>query len=247
VAADVRAEDVRVGADGTAAFQLRAGDAAAAVHLQIAGRHNVANALAAAAAAHAVGVGVEAIAAGLGAATAVGSRMRVHTLASGVTLVDDSYNANPASVAAALRSLREAPAARRIAVLGDMLELGATSAELHRGVGRLAAELVIDALYLYGDHAATTAAGAIDAVTARASVRADLGATTEQGVSGNPGGATEPGAPGGLTADAVRVFPTHAAVAAAVGGLARRGDWVLVKGSRGQRMEEVVRLLGAAE
>ena len=222
VAADVRAEDVRVGADGTAAFQLRAGDAAVAVHLQIAGRHNVANALAAAAAAHAVGVGLEAIAAGLGAATAVGSRMRVHTLASGVTLVDDSYNANPASVAAALRSLHEAPAARRIAVLGDMLELGATSAELHRGVGRLAAELGIDALYLYGDHAATTAAGAIDA-------------------------STERGGSGGLTADAVRVFPTHAAVAAAVGALARRGDWVLVKGSRGQRMEEVVRLLGAAE
>jgi UDP-N-acetylmuramoyl-tripeptide--D-alanyl-D-alanine ligase len=223
VPADVRAEDVRVADDGTAAFRLRVGDATAAVHLRIAGRHNVANALAAAAAAHAVGVGVEAIAAGLGAATAVGSRMRVHALASGVTLVDDSYNANPASVAAALRSLREAPAGRRIAVLGDMLELGAVSAELHRGVGRLAAELGLDALYLYGEHAGATAEGAI-------------GAATERGASG-----------GGLAADAVRVLSTHAAIAAAVGALARRGDWVLVKGSRGQRMEEVVRLLGAAE
>ncbi len=217
-AADVRAADVRVGADGTATFELRVGDAATPVHLRIAGRHNVANALAAAAAAHAVGVRVEVIAAGLGAATAVGSRMRVHALASGVTLVDDSYNANPASVAAALRSLREAPAARRIAVLGDMLELGAASAELHRGVGSLAAELGIDALYLYGEHAAVTAEGAISAASG-----------------------------GGLAVDAVRVFPTHAAIAAAVGAIARRGDWVLVKGSRGQRMEEVVRLLGAAE
>ena len=187
------------------------------MQLRIAGRHNVANALAAAAAAHAVGVGLDAIAAGLRAALPVGNRMRLQSLASGATIVNDSYNANPASVAAALRSLKDAPATRRIAVLGDMLELGATSAEHHRAVGRLAAELGIDALYAYGAYAADTVAGARSVSGAR------------------------------LGADAVHMMPTHAAIAHAVGGTAAAGDWILVKGSRGQRMEEVVRLLGAAE
>ncbi len=212
---EVRAEDVRTDEHGAAAFRLHVGEASAEVRLRIAGRHNVANALAAAAAAHAVGVGIEAIAAGLGAAMPVGSRMRICSLPGGVTIIDDRYNANPASVEAALRSLREAPAARRIAVLGDMLELGPTAGELHREVGRLAGGLGIDALYLFGDHAAATAAGAREG--------------------------------GGLPADAVHALPTHAAIADAITAALRPGDWVLIKGSRGQRMEEVVRLLGAAD
>jgi UDP-N-acetylmuramoyl-tripeptide--D-alanyl-D-alanine ligase len=142
--------------------------------------------------------------------------MRVVRLASGVTIVNDSYNANPASVAAALHSLKESAAARRIAVLGDMLELGPTSAEHHHAVGRLAAELGLDALYLFGAHAEDTAAGAL--------------------------GARSP-----LAAGAVHVLPSHGAIAAAIASTTRAGDWVLVKGSRGQRMEEVVRLLGAPE
>jgi len=157
---------------------------------------------------------MDAIVVGLGAAHAVGSRMRVRPLANGLTVVDDTYNANPASVAAALRSLREAPATRRLAVLGDMLELGATSDEHHRAVGRLAAELAVDALYLFGEHARATAEGAGER---------------------------------GLARERVHVLPTHAAIASAVAGDAGPGTWVLVKGSRGQRMEEVVRLLGAAE
>jgi UDP-N-acetylmuramyl pentapeptide synthase len=140
--------------------------------------------------------------------------MRVCPLPSGITVIDDSYNANPASMAAALRSLREAPAARRIAVLGDMLELGPGADGLHREVGRLAGELGVDTLYLFGEHAAVTADGALE---------------------------------GGLAAKSVRALPTHAAIAEALQATLRPGDWVLVKGSRGQRMEEVVRLLGAAE
>jgi UDP-N-acetylmuramyl pentapeptide synthase len=162
--------------------------------------------------------------------------MRLLTLAGGVTILNDSYNANPASVAAALRSLAEAPARRRVAVLGDMLELGPDSAAHHRAIGRLAADLGVDALYLYGDHAAETARGATDAPRAAA--------------EGAAGGAPTLRAAGVAPAEclpeaAVHVATTHDAIAAALVAELRAGDWVLVKGSRGQRMEEVVRLLGA--
>ena len=209
---EVAAEVVRCDAAGRAAFRLRVGGAATEVHLRIPGAHNVQNALAAAAAAHAVGIGIEAIRAGLLLTEPVGSRMRVLTLPGGVTILDDSYNANPASVAAALRSLAASQAARRIAVLGDMLELGPASAELHGAIGRLVAELGIDELYVYGTHARDTAAGAA----------------------------------AGRAPAAIHVAASHAAIAQALARSARAGDWILIKGSRGQRMEEVARLLGTA-
>ena len=209
---EIAAEDVRCDDDGVAAFRLRVGEARADVRLCIAGRHNVQNALAAAAAAHAVGVGIDAIRAGLAVAASVGNRMRVIKLPNGITIVNDSYNANPASMGAALRSLAESRAVRRIAVLGDMLELGPSGPELHRAVGELAGRLGIDALYLLGGHAEEVAAGARDH----------------------------------LPSGAVHVAASHAAIAEALGRTATAGDRVLVKGSRGQRMEDVVRLLGAA-
>ncbi len=208
---DVSADAVTCDDRGAAAFTLHLGPTAIGVRLRIPGRHNVLNALAAAAAASAVGIGPAAICAGLEAAVSVGSRMRVVTLENGITVVDDSYNANPASMAAALRSLAEAPATRRIAVLGDMLELGAASVEQHRAVGRLAGAVGLAALYVHGDFASETAAGAASA----------------------------------MAPAAIHVGASHAAIATALAAEAQRGDWVLVKGSRGQRMEEVVRLLGA--
>jgi len=232
----VTARDVRLDVDGLA-FRLHVDGTATDARLRIPGRHNVQNALAAAAAAHAVGIDVAAIAAGLGAAEPVGNRMRLVRLAGDVTLVNDSYNANPASVAAALRSLAEAPARRRIAVLGDMLELGATSAEHHRAIGRLAAELDLDALWLHGEFAETTAAGATEAPVSVAAVAA--GGAPELRASGMAG------ASACLPPSAVHVVQSHAAIADGLRDALRPGDWVLVKGSRGQRMEEVVRLLGA--
>ncbi len=208
---DVRAEEVCCDDDDVAAFRLCVAGEAAAVQLCIAGRHNVQNALAAAAAAHAVGVDIEAIRAGLASAVAVGNRMHVLKLPNGITIVNDSYNANPASTGAALRSLAESQAIRRIAVLGDMLELGSAGAELHRAIGELAGQLGIDALYLLGEHAQDTAAGAA----------------------------------GYLPSGAVHVAASHAAIAEALARTAGSGDRILVKGSRGQRMEEVARLLGA--
>jgi UDP-N-acetylmuramoyl-tripeptide--D-alanyl-D-alanine ligase len=209
---DVVAEEVHCDERGAAAFRLRLGGDAIDVRLRIPGRHNVMNALAAAAAATAVGIAPKAVRAGLEAAAPVGNRMRVVTLASGVTLIDDSYNANPASVAAALQSLAESPATRRIAVLGDMLELGSASAEQHHAVGTLAGTLGLAALYLHGDFAADTARGAA----------------------------------AHMSPNAIHVAADHGTIARALAADACRGDWVLVKGSRGQRMEEVVRLLGAS-
>jgi UDP-N-acetylmuramoyl-tripeptide--D-alanyl-D-alanine ligase len=134
----VHAEDLDDrGVDGVA-FTLVIDGARAAVRLRAAGRHNVANALAAAAAAHAAGIGLAAIAAGLGAAAPPAMRMQVLPLANGVTLIHDAYNANPDSTRAALDAVGRL-GGRPIAVLGEMRELGAAADTLHAAVGAHAA------------------------------------------------------------------------------------------------------------
>ncbi len=113
-------------------------------HLPLPGRHQVHNALAAAAAAWALGASAEDIVAGLCTVEVPGRRMRVLEVA-GVTVVDDAYNANPASVRAALDTLAAfASVGRRVAALGDMLELGSEGPRLHAEVGTHAASLGID-------------------------------------------------------------------------------------------------------
>lgn len=140
-------------------FMLRLPGAAVMVTLRAFGRHNVANALAAAAAAYVLGVGAEEIARGLGTFTPYDRRFDIEE-AGEVILIDDSYNANPASMAAALTTLREINKGQRaVAVLGDMLELGEGAEEAHRQLGRLAATC-IDRLYVLGGMAAIVAAGA---------------------------------------------------------------------------------------
>src|SRR5690606_6068443 len=107
------------------------------IELPLLGRHNISNALAAAAAAFALGVPREEIAAGLAHARAVSGRLTVLPGPGGATLIDDSYNANPASVRAALDHLGTL-GGRRVLVLGDMAELGAEGPALHREVGQYA-------------------------------------------------------------------------------------------------------------
>ncbi|AJE02369.1 UDP-N-acetylmuramoyl-tripeptide--D-alanyl-D-alanine ligase [Geobacter pickeringii] len=157
--ADVTAEAIEGLGIGGQRFMLRLPDAAVPVTLRAFGRHNVANALAAAAAAHVLGISAETIARGLGEFHPYARRFNLEEVA-GVVLVDDSYNANPASMAAALTTLREiADGHRSVAVLGDMLELGEGAEEAHRQLGRLAATCV-DRLYLLGPMAGVVAAGA---------------------------------------------------------------------------------------
>jgi UDP-N-acetylmuramyl pentapeptide synthase len=198
------------GLDGST-FRLAIDGATTPIRLAMPGRHNVHNALAAAASAHAAGIPLATIREGLERFQPPGMRMEVTRLASGVTVLNDAYNANPASMAAALRTLAATRGGRRLAALGEMRELGAETIDAHRELGTVAAGSALDALFLLGPHAAVVRDAALAA---------------------------------GMPADRVVVAADHAALAARVGGELRSGDVLLVKGSRGAAMEEVLRHLG---
>jgi UDP-N-acetylmuramoyl-tripeptide--D-alanyl-D-alanine ligase len=154
--ADVRAVDVRVDEQGRAAYELVAGAGSVPVRLAVHGAHQVGNSLAAAAVALELGMTPPAVAEALAAARPLSRwRMEVTERADGVLLVNDAYNANPESMAAALRALRTMARGRRSwAVLGPMAELGEAAADEHRRVGELAAQLGVDRLVVVGPDAA---------------------------------------------------------------------------------------------
>jgi UDP-N-acetylmuramoyl-tripeptide--D-alanyl-D-alanine ligase len=139
----------------------------------------------------------------------VGRRLRLETLPSGIRLVDDCYNANPASMAAALKTLTAlaAPGGRAVAVLGDMLELGAFEAEAHRALGEEAAKAGLAALAAFGPRSRATAEAARAA---------------------------------GL--EAFHAGELEELVAWTVATV-RPGDVLLVKGSRGMKLERLVEAL----
>ena len=158
--ADVRASDVTV-AGGRASFVVHAGgetaqvSQTAQVSLRLVGEHHVTNALAAIAIAMRCGLSLEQAAAGVSAAEPVSRhRMAVTERPDGVTIIDDSYNASPESMRAALRALVDvAGGARSFAVIGAMLEMGAASAAAHADVGHLAVRLGVDHLVVVGEDA----------------------------------------------------------------------------------------------
>ncbi|MGC2520307.1 MAG: UDP-N-acetylmuramoyl-tripeptide--D-alanyl-D-alanine ligase [Burkholderiales bacterium] len=138
-------------------IELRAPEGSTRVELHIDGRHNVLNAVAAAAAATAAGTGLDAVAHGLAAFRAVKGRLQTKTMPSGAVVIDDSYNANPDSVRAAIDVLAAA-AGRKLLVLGDMGELGGRGAEFHQEIGRYARQRGIERLLVTGElcrHAAS--------------------------------------------------------------------------------------------
>ncbi len=150
--------EVRAAPDAEPArFAMRIGAAEVAVSLAVDGRHNVRNALAAAAAAHAGGIDAATIAAGLADFRAPPGRLARIAARSAASLVDDSYNANPDSVRAAIDVLARAPGPRLL-VLGDMGEVGADGASFHREVGAYAAERGIEQLFALGAASAESAA-----------------------------------------------------------------------------------------
>jgi UDP-N-acetylmuramoyl-tripeptide--D-alanyl-D-alanine ligase len=131
-------------------FELRIAGVGHRVRLAIDGRHNVRNALAAAASAHALGLEMRHIVSGLESFTPVGGRLARSRAVGGADLIDDSYNANPDSVRAAVDVLAACPAPR-VLVLGDMGEVGERSDEFHREVGAYAAERGIGSLLALGE------------------------------------------------------------------------------------------------
>ena len=136
---------------------LRAPDGEARATLAIPGLHNVRNALAAAACAHAAGVPLAAIARGLEAFRPYSGRLQVKRAKGGATLLDDSYNANPDSVRAAIDVLAACPAPT-VLVLGDMGEVGEQGPEFHREVGDYAKRRGVGALFALGEASREAAA-----------------------------------------------------------------------------------------
>lgn len=206
----VRAENIESGDLRHVAFELVHEQEKTKVVLATGGRHNVGNALGAAAVALELGVPLAAVARGLAKAPAVPMRLAVEVLGNGVIIVNDAYNANPASLQAAIETIGDRPGGRCLLVLGDMLELGDDAALWHARAGRAAASLQPVLLCAMGPHARDLCGGALEA---------------------------------GLSEDSVAVVSDHSGAANAVAALWKRGDTVLVKGSRGAGMERVVELL----
>jgi len=155
---DVSARDIELLGFRGSCFTLVSAEDSFSVNLALPGRQGVANALAAAAVGLALGLSSEAIARGLAAVEPESGRGRVHSLPGDVSLVDDTYNANPLAVKAAIEVLAGCEGRRRL-VLGGMLELGETSDQLHLDCGRYARESGIDELWVIGPAARAAAEG----------------------------------------------------------------------------------------
>ena len=210
-AGQLRARSLRVRAAGQGmAFALHYGGQHARINLNYLGRHNVINALGAAALTLGAGVSLAAVRRGLTQAKPFTMRMQRESWR-GIGIINDSYNANPGSMQAALETLALiGNRGKKIAVLGDMFELGKQSAKEHRQLGRIAAQARIDRLYLLGDQAGAVRYGALRA---------------------------------GMKAHQVTIGADHGDLANRLRQQVGRGDWLLVKGSRGMKMEKVLQAL----
>jgi UDP-N-acetylmuramoyl-tripeptide--D-alanyl-D-alanine ligase len=207
---EVRAEGWESLGAGETGFTLRIGRRRAHVRLGFSGEHNLSNALGAAAMAHGLGVDIGAMRAGLESARPFSMRMAIERWR-GVGVINDAYNANPASMEAALKTLGQMNIkGQKFAVLGDMLELGGEAKMRHLALGRQAAACGVDRLYLLGSQARAAKKGALSA---------------------------------GMDENRITIGKNHRHIAALVRKRAQKGDWILFKGSRGMKMENVLAAL----
>ena len=212
-AADVSAADVQFAGVGGVVFTLKIKDASRIVHLPVTGRHNIANALAAAASAWAACAEIDEIRHGLEAFPPVAGRMEIIPLRNGAFVINDAYNANPASVGEALETLRTLRGSGQgIAILGDMLELGEEAEARHRDIGGLLTDTGVTWVYLRGRLSRATAAGALNR---------------------------------GMAEGRITRFEDPSEIMEALRTRIMAGDWVLIKGSRGTKMEQVLDALMA--
>ncbi|HLJ23585.1 MAG TPA: UDP-N-acetylmuramoyl-tripeptide--D-alanyl-D-alanine ligase [Candidatus Acidoferrales bacterium] len=212
--ADFSAEHIQDrGLNGTE-FDFLAPEGRARLSLPLAGRHNISNALAALAAASVWGVGAREAAEVFPNLEATGMRGRVLQYDAGFTVINDCYNSNPVALGAMVGLLTSTPAAgRHILAAGEMLELGPTSAHLHREAGRLAAE-----------------AGNLDWII---------------GVQGDAQHLVQGAIQTGHPAAQAKFFAASSEAGEFLSGLMQKGDVLLVKGSRGVKMERIVEALDA--
>jgi UDP-N-acetylmuramoyl-tripeptide--D-alanyl-D-alanine ligase len=205
--AAVRAEAVRIAQPDGMRFVLRAQARRCPIRLHYLGSHNVSNAVGAAALALALGVSLAAIRRGLEKARPYAMRMQARSW-QGAVVINDAYNANPASMNAAVNTLAALNGGgEKVAVLGDMFELGRSAGREHRALGKRVAENRIHRLYLLGAQADAVKAGAVSA---------------------------------GMNGDQIVIGRDHADIARRLRSHLKKGDWLLIKGSRGMRMEKVL-------
>jgi UDP-N-acetylmuramoyl-tripeptide--D-alanyl-D-alanine ligase len=210
----IRATYIRSRGEAGMSFTLTiAGTWRGRVRIAALGAHNVRNALAAAALARAAGIAPAEIVAGLEAYQPFAKRLRIQPFIAGLKLIDDSYNANPSSMLAALETVYNLRRQRKVvAVLGDMLELGSHGLAAHRFIGEKVAKLDFDYLLTVGEFAAETALAARQA---------------------------------GMAADRVRACGDKEEIGRWLTKAVQQGvlgidDLVLLKASRGMRMETII-------
>ncbi len=168
----VRAEDIETDDESRPSFDLTVAGESVHVSLPLPGRHNVYNALAAAAVGRHLGVSVEEIAAALASVKVTEMRMQLFTTANGVTVINDTYNANPVSMRAAIDTLADMSVpGKRVAVLGDMAELGSLTELAHFQLGEDVARSGIEMLVTVGPRARRIAEVALAEGMAAESVR----------------------------------------------------------------------------
>ena len=205
----IRAEGAVLTLEGSR-FDLLSEGSKVGVALKVPGPHAISNFLAAAAVALALGIPVATLAERAGLLRTSGNRGAVKRLQDDILLIDDTYNSNPKALLSAIETLALAKDRRKVACIGEMLELGATSAQLHRDAG--------------------------EAIGARVDLLLGVGALANEIAAGASS----------LPPQAKRVFETSVELAANISSLVKSRDAVLVKGSRGVRMERVVEALVAA-
>jgi UDP-N-acetylmuramoyl-tripeptide--D-alanyl-D-alanine ligase len=207
--ADVSADTVKKNERQVTTFTIKIAKFRQDITISTVGNHNIYNALAAAASSHALGIEYPTICQGLMAFQPISGRMEIHRLNNGAFIINDTYNANPASFRAALETLKDLKGNyRSIVIMGDMLELGERAEEMHEGIGSLMADTEVGTIFLRGRLSPATAAGALK---------------------------------NNMSKDQIIFFETPDEIIPNLVSHVKKGDWILVKGSRQTKMEDTVR------